>query len=109
MMVGYQESRYSFKSSGGAFNYTDEDTGLHDIGTFPAGTTVIGYKQHFKMPYIGIVDGYRYERFEFVCSFKDSGWGHVTDNDEHYLTAKAFRPNIKDQIFYSPVGNADII
>ena len=106
MMVGYQESRYSFKSSGGSFNYTDEKTGLHEIGTFPVGTTVIGYKQHFKMPYIGIVGHYRHERFEFGGSFKYSGWVRATDNDEHYLAATTFRANIKNQNYYSLAGNA---
>jgi omptin len=106
MIAGYQESRYSFKASGGSFNYTDEDTGLPDIGTFPAGTTVIGYKQRFKMPYIGIVGRYRYERFEFGGSFKYSGWVRASDNDEHYLTDTTFRVNIKNQNFYSLAGNA---
>lgn len=55
VMAGYQQSRYSSKANGGSYNYTDEDTGLADIGTFPDRTTVIGYKQHFKMPYIGLV------------------------------------------------------
>lgn len=106
MMAGYQESRYSFKASGGYFNYTDEDTGLPDVGAFPAGMTVIGYKQHFKMPYIGIVGNYRYERFEFGGSFKYSGWVRATDNDEHYLANTTFRANIKNQNYYSLVGNA---
>lgn len=106
MMVGYQESRYSFKSSGGSFNYTDEDTGLPDVGAFPAGTTVIAYKQHFEMPYIGIIGSYRYESFEFGGSFKYSGWVCATDNDEHYLTDTTFRANIKNQNFYSLVGNS---
>lgn len=106
MMAGYQESRYSFKATGGSFNYTDEETGLPDIGTFPAGTTVIAYKQRFKMPYIGIVGNYRYERFEFGGSFKYSGWVRTTDNDEHYLIDTTFRTNIKNQNFYSLSGNA---
>lgn len=106
MMAGYQESRYSFKASGGSFNYTDEDTGLSDIGTFPAGSAVIGYKQRFKMPYIGLVGSYRYERFEFGGSFKYSGWMRASDNDEHYLTDTTFRANIKNQKFYSLAGNA---
>ncbi|MGE9550218.1 omptin family outer membrane protease [Erwinia amylovora] len=106
LMAGYQESRYSFKASGGSFHYTDEDTGLTDIGTFPAGTTVIGYKQRFKIPYIGIVGSYRYERYEFGGSFRYSGWVRATDNDEHYLTETTFRANIKNQNFYSLVGHA---
>lgn len=106
VMAGYQESRYSFTASGGSYNYTDEETGLPDIGTFPDGTTVVGYKQRFKMPYIGIVGSYRYERFEFGGNFKYSGWVHTSDNDEHYLSNTTFRANIKNQNFYSLTGNA---
>lgn len=106
MMAGYQESRFSFKAAGGSFNYTDEDTGLTNIGTFPVGKTVIGYRQRFNMPYIGLLGSYRYERFEFGGSFKYSGWVHASDNDEHYLTNTTFRANIKNQNFYSLAGNA---
>ncbi|AJI95962.1 protease 7 [Yersinia ruckeri] len=106
IMAGYQESRYSFKSSGGSYNYTDEDTGLPDIGFFPAGPPLIGYKQHFKIPYIGLVGRYRYERFEFGGSFKYSGWGRASDNDEHYLINTTFRAKIKNQNYYSLAANA---
>jgi len=106
LMAGYQENRYSFKASGGSFNYTDENTGLPEVGTFTAGTKIIHYKQHFKIPYIGIVGSYRYERFELGGSFKYSGWVRANDNDEHYLTDTTFRANIKNQNFYSLVGNA---
>lgn len=101
VMVGYQENRYSFKANGGTYNYTDEETGLPDIGSFPADTTVIGYKQHFKMPYLGVVGSYRYEDFEFSGSFKYSGWVRSSDNDEHYLTNTTFKSKIKNQNFYS--------
>ncbi|WP_224718204.1 omptin family outer membrane protease [Pectobacterium versatile] len=106
VMAGYQESRYSFKASGGSYHYTDENTGLPYIGSFPAETVVIGYKQRFKMPYIGLVGSYRYERFEFGGSFKYSGWVRASDNDEHYLTNTTFRSNIKNQNFYSLAANA---
>ncbi|MEP8986055.1 omptin family outer membrane protease [Enterobacter cloacae] len=106
VMAGYQESRYSFKASGGSYHYTDEDTGLPDIGDFPAGVTVIGYKQRYKMPYIGLVGHYRYERFEFGGSFKYSGWVRSSDNDEHYLTDTTFRSKVKNQNYYSIAGNA---
>ncbi|CCG88408.1 omptin [Erwinia piriflorinigrans CFBP 5888] len=106
VMAGYQESRYSFTASGGAYNYTDDETGLTDIGTFPCRRVVIGYKQRFKMPYIGLVGSYRYKRFEFGGSFKYSGWVRASDNDEHYLTNTTFRSNIKNPNFYSVAGNA---
>lgn len=106
VMAGYQESRYSFNASGGSYDYTDEDTGLPDIGKFPAGKTVIGYKQRFKIPYVGLVGDYRYERFEFGGSVKYSGWVRASDNDEHYLTNTTFRAEIKRQTFYALSANA---
>ncbi|WP_455845889.1 omptin family outer membrane protease [Pantoea agglomerans] len=106
MMAGYQESRYSFKASGGSFDYTNEETGLPEVGTFPSGIRIIGYKQHFKIPYIGIIGSYRYDGFEFGGSLKYSGWVRATDNDEHYMNNSTFKANIKDQNLYSLVGNA---
>ncbi|EBW9495524.1 protease [Salmonella enterica subsp. salamae serovar Sofia] len=105
VMAGYKESRYSFKSSGGSFNYTDEETGQSYIGSFPVGMTVIAYKQRFKMPYVGLIGSYRYERFELGGSFRYSGWVHSSDNDEHYLTNTTYRAHINDQKFYSLTGN----
>jgi len=106
MIGGYQESRYSFNAYGGSYRYTDEYTGLMDIGDFPADSKVIGYQQHYKMPYIGLVGRYRYQRFEFGASFKYSSWVRATDNDEHYLTDTTFRTSTKRQNFYSLSGNA---
>lgn len=106
VMAGYQESRYSFNATGGSYNYTDEETGLPDNGSFPAGQTVIGYKQHFKMPYVGLVGSYRYERFEFGGSFKYSGWVRSVDNDEHYLAQETFKANVRNQNFFSLTGSA---
>lgn len=106
MMAGYQESRYSFKSTGGTFDYTDGETGLNNSGAFPAGTTVIGYKQRFRMPYIGLIANYQYKRFELGGGLKYSGWVRTSDNDEHYLTNTTFTGNIKNQNYYSISGNA---
>lgn len=106
VMAGYQESRYSFKAPDGSYNYTNEETGLMDTGTSSAGIIAIGYKQRFKIPYIGLVGSYRYERFEFGGSFKYSGWVRSSDNDEHYMRDTTFRVNIKDQNFFSLTGNA---
>ncbi|CAX54017.1 omptin family outer membrane protease [Erwinia pyrifoliae] len=101
VMAGYQENRYSLKSTGGSYNYTDEETGSPVIGSFPAGTTGIGYKQRFNMPYIGLTGRYRYERFEFGGTFKFSGWVSAFDNDEHYLRNTTFKVNTANQNFYS--------
>ncbi|PWC10748.1 omptin family outer membrane protease [Brenneria corticis] len=106
VMAGYQESRYSFKSTGGTYNYTDEDTGLPDIGAFPADIKGIGYKQRFKMPYIGLAGSYRYESFEFGGAFKYSGWVRTSDNDEHYLRNTTFKAKVKNQNYFSLAGSA---
>lgn len=106
MMMGYQESRFSFKSIGGTYDYTDIETGLPDSGSFPSGVTGIGYKQKFRMPYIGLVANYRHDRFEFGGGLKYSGWVRTSDNDEHYLVNTTFRGNIKNQNYYSISGNA---
>lgn len=104
VMAGYQESRYSFQSTGGTFNYTDEDTGLAEVGEFSA-DKVIGYKQRFTMPYIGLTGRYRYENIEVGGTFKYSAWVRTSDNDEHYLNSTTFKDKIKNQNYYSLSGN----
>lgn len=106
IMAGYQESRYSFKSAGGTYDYTDEDTGMSDTGTFTAGVPVIGYKQRFRVPYVGVTGLYQYERFTFSGTFKYSGWVRADDSDEHYLTSTTFRDRTQNQNFYSLSGRA---
>ncbi|HAN2194250.1 TPA: omptin family outer membrane protease, partial [Escherichia coli] len=63
----------------------------------------IGYKQHFKMPYIGLTGNYRYDSFEFGGSFKYSGWVKASDNDEHYNPEKriTYRSDVNNQNYYS--------
>lgn len=106
VMAGYQESRYSFQSTGGSYNYTDEDTGLKETGNFPADEKVIGYKQRYKTPYIGLTGNYRYDRFELGGSFKYSDWVRTSDNDEHYSRNTTFKAKIKNQRYFSISGNA---
>ncbi|WP_436839497.1 omptin family outer membrane protease [Shigella flexneri] len=40
----------------------------------PSGERTIGYKQLFKIPYIGLTANYRHENFEFGAELKYSGW-----------------------------------
>lgn len=100
-MAGYQESRYSFKVTGGSANYTDEDTGERYSEGFPSDLRVGAYRQHYKMPYVGITGRYRYQNFEVGGTFKYSGWVHSSDNDEHYLRDITFRSKVKNQNYYS--------
>lgn len=65
LMAGYQENRYSFTAKGGSYIYSSEGGFRDETGSFPDGERAIGYKQHFKMPYIGLTGNYRYDSFEF--------------------------------------------
>lgn len=106
VIAGYQEIRYSFEASGGSYDYTDEDTGQKDKGSFPDGERSIGYKQRYKTPYIGMTGNYRYHNFELSGTFKYSDWVHTSDNDEHYARNTTFKAKIKNQRYFSLTGNA---
>ncbi|TQO04914.1 UNVERIFIED_ORG: omptin [Citrobacter freundii] len=105
LMAGYQESRYSFNATGGTYIYS-EGGFRNEIGSFPDGKKGIGYKQRFKMPYIGLAGSYRYDDFEFSGALKYSGWVRTSDNDEHYLRETTFRSKVKNQNYYSVAVNA---
>ncbi|HHZ6233248.1 TPA: omptin family outer membrane protease [Escherichia coli] len=103
LMAGYQENRYSFTAKGGSYIYSSEGGFRDETGSFPDGERAIGYKQHFKMPYIGLTGNYRYDSFEFGGSFKYSGWVKASDNDEHYNPEKriTYRSDVNNQNYYS--------
>ncbi|MBJ3816104.1 omptin family outer membrane protease [Shimwellia pseudoproteus] len=101
VMAGYQESRYSFYAKGGHHNYANGT----DVGDFPAGLKVIGYQQHYKMPYIGLTGNYRYEKIEASATFKYSPWARASDTDKHYLRDMTFHEKTRHQDFYSLEGN----
>lgn len=74
IMAGYQESRYSFNATGGTYIYSENGGFRNETGALPDKIKVIGYKQHFKIPYVGLTGNYRYDNFEFGGAFKYSGW-----------------------------------
>ncbi|EHJ8506517.1 omptin family outer membrane protease [Salmonella enterica subsp. diarizonae serovar 47:k:z53:[z84]] len=103
IMAGYQESRYSFGAMGGSYIYPSSE-GVYDrgdIGTIPADQRGIGYKQRFRIPYIGLVGNYRYENVEFSGALKYSNRVSSSDNDEHYQRSLTFREKFKNQSYYS--------
>lgn len=106
LMTGYQESRYSFSAKGGTYIYSINDGFRNDTGTISDGERVIGYKQRFKMPYIGLTGSYRYDNVEFGGTFKYSGWVRASDNDEHYARGITFRDKANNQNYYSVAANA---
>ena len=106
IMAGYQESRYSFNTTGGTYIYSENGGFRNETGALPDKIKVIGYKQHFKIPYVGLTGNYRYDNFEFGGAFKYSGWVRGSDNDEHYVRQTTFKKKIKNQNFYSVAVNA---
>lgn len=105
LMTGYQESRYSFSAKGGSYIFSENGGFRNETGTFSNGERVIGYKQRFKMPYIGLIGSYRYDNVEFGSTFKYSGWVRSSDNDEHYPSS-TFRAKVNNQNYYSVAANA---
>ncbi|EIY5162706.1 omptin family outer membrane protease [Klebsiella variicola] len=106
LMAGYLENRYSFNATGGTYIYSENGGFRNEMGSFSEGEKIIGYKQRFKIPYIGITGSYCYAGLELGGSFKYSGWARSSDNDEHYLTTTTFRDNVKNQNYYSVSANA---
>lgn len=98
IMAGYQESRYSFNATGGTYIYSENGGFRNETGALPDKIKVIGYKQHFKIPYVGLTGNYRYDNFEFGGAFKYSGWVRGSDNDEHYVRQTTFRSKVKTRI-----------
>lgn len=101
LMAGYQQSRYSFHAKGGSYNYNNGTV----MGDFDNNTTVIGYKQRFKMPYIGLTGQYLYNKIEFAGTFKYSNWVRASDTDQHYLTTTTFHDKVHNQNYYALEGS----
>lgn len=96
-IAGYQQTRFSWTAFGGHYQYNNGS----NIGDFPHGKRVIGYRQKFSMPYIGLAGGYRYSNFEFNVLLKFSPWVEAKDNDEHYMRNLTFREKANDSNYYS--------
>lgn len=95
-VVGYQQTRFSWTAIGGRYQY---DNGA-DVGTFSPGERVGGYRQTFRLPYLGVAGLYRYQDVEFNVLLKFSPWVQGRDNDEHYLRALTFRDNANHSRYY---------
>ncbi|HIG9582935.1 TPA: omptin family outer membrane protease [Escherichia coli] len=106
LMVGYQESRYSFNATGGTYIYSENGGFRNEVGSFPDRSKLIGYKQRFRIPYIGLTGNYRFDDFSFGAVLKYSGWGKSSDDDEHYTRQTTFRSKVKNQNYYSVAVNA---
>ena len=96
-VVGYQQTRFSWTALGGHYQYNNGN----NIGDFPPGKRLIGYKQTFSLPYLGLAGGYRYRDIEFNALLKFSPWVEAKDNDEHYKRDLTFREKTKGSNYYS--------
>ncbi|MCS2154358.1 omptin family outer membrane protease [Scandinavium goeteborgense] len=92
IIAGYQESRFSMTAKGGTYDYAGTDANdTYDPnlprvqGTFPANQSVVGYKQTYRAPYLGLIGKYAINDFEFNALMKYSHWVDGKDNDNHYL------------------------
>ncbi|AIA46939.1 outer membrane protease [Serratia sp. FS14] len=96
-VVGYQQTRFSWTALGGSYSY---DNGA-EINNLPQEARVIGYKQQFNTPYLGLVGVYRYQNVELNGLLKLTPWVNAKDNDEHYLRNMTFREDIHRSRYYS--------
>ncbi|MDC9597041.1 omptin family outer membrane protease [Xenorhabdus anantnagensis] len=103
-VLGYQQTRFSWTAIGmyGLYESSlskDKYYLVHDNGP------VIGYKQKFSAPYIGLIGQYRYHDLEFNGLLKFSPWVQAKDNDEHYLRRFTFRDKTNKSRYYSATLN----
>ncbi|MGY4531333.1 plasminogen activator [Pseudomonas sp. TE3786] len=92
---GFQQTTFSWDAYNGSYNY---DNG-QDVGTFNEGK-VISYKQTFKVPYIGLAAGYRYQDLEVNAQVKYSEWVDATGEDVHHLRNLGFADDQSGSKYY---------
>lgn len=100
LMAGYQDTRYSFVSKGGIYNYWN---GAYK-GEF-IDAKAISYRQSFSVPYIGVAGNYRYGEFEAGGALKYSAWVDATAIDHHYFRDLKFKDTATRQEYLSLTGN----
>ncbi|MCL9685001.1 omptin family outer membrane protease [Legionella maioricensis] len=101
-IAGYQRTLFSFLGKGGCFTYNNGE----NIGCFIPGESVIGYKQVYESPYIGLAGKYLVKSFEFNGMFKFSNRVNAKDVDQHYLRNLTFHEQSSQSKYYNVVLNA---
>ncbi|XBS71685.1 omptin family outer membrane protease [Acerihabitans sp. KWT182] len=101
-LFGYQQTRFSWSAHGGSYHYDNGKV----IGEIPRGAHVIGYRQKYAMPYLGLAGMYRYQNIEFNALLKFSQWVMAKDNDEHYRRNLTFRHQSGGSNYYSAAVDA---
>lgn len=101
-MAGYQRTLFSFRAQGGCYTYNNGA----NTGCFIPGASVIGYKQEFESPYIGLAGSFIVNSFEFKGLFKYSNWVNANDVDQHYLRNLTFKDGGENSQYYNVALNA---
>lgn len=102
IMAGYQETRFSWMSKGGHYNYNNGT----QVGDFERNSRAIGYQQNFKVPYIGLAGKYRYRDFDVVAQLKYGLHVESKDQDEHYARSLSFKEKATNGNYYSGTVSA---
>lgn len=100
--AGYQRYLSSFLAKGGCYSYLNGAS----TGCFDDELSVIGYKQTYSSPYIGILAAYAYNRYEFSGSFQFSNLVSAKDVDQHYLRSLTFYDQGRNFQYYYGALNA---
>jgi plasminogen activator len=101
-MAGYQRTLFSFNAKSGCFIYNNGE----EIGCFPQNQSIIGYKQVFETPYLGLAGKYRVNAFELNGLVKFSNWVDAQDEDQHYLRHLTFHERGSHFKYYNALINA---
>ncbi|EBU1141719.1 omptin family outer membrane protease [Salmonella enterica] len=96
VMVGYQQTCYSWTARGGYYHYgNDRD------GRFPDKQRIIGYHQMYTLPYAGLAGSWRFRDADINMVIRYSNQVKGTDNDKHYLRHQTFTDEITGGTFIS--------
>lgn len=102
LAAGYQWSSFSWRASGGCYQYNSGT----DMGCFPDNQLGIGYQQKFRTPYVGLAGKYFINNFEFIALLKYSGWVSARDHDEHYARNLTFKEYGSNSRYYAATINS---
>lgn len=101
LLGGYEYLHWHWKAYGGTFVYNEG----YDVGTF-SNVLVIGYKQNFHIPYLGLKIDWEWDCFGFSVNGKYSWDAKVSDHDFHALRNVTFTSKFNDCTYWIVGGEA---
>ncbi|KTD71223.1 omptin family outer membrane protease [Legionella tucsonensis] len=102
LATGYQWSSFSWRATGGCYQYNNGT----DVGCFSGDQPGIGYQQKFRTPYVGLAGKYFINNFEFNALLKYSAWVSARDHDEHYARNLTFKEYGNNSRYYAAIINS---